>query len=142
MTLEQSPTPAPQDQVIVLFGATGDLAKRKLLPGMFHLAQVGLMPERFRIIGAARLEPGALPHPRPRPPGDRRGGVPLARARGGGGFQPRVDRRGGLEELRGLAPLPRRGGGVGAAGGGDRPRASGAGAGGRAALLPLAAAAG
>jgi glucose-6-phosphate 1-dehydrogenase len=44
----------PEDQVIVLFGATGDLAKRKLLPGMFHLAQVGLMPERFRIVGAAR----------------------------------------------------------------------------------------
>lgn len=44
----------PGDQVIVLFGATGDLAKRKLLPGMFHLAQVGLMPERFRILGAAR----------------------------------------------------------------------------------------
>src|SRR3954453_3401410 len=44
----------PGDQVIVLFGATGDLAKRKLLPGMFHLAQVGLMPQRFRIIGAAR----------------------------------------------------------------------------------------
>ena len=40
--------------MIVLFGATGDLAKRKLLPGMFHLAQVGLMPERFRIVGAAR----------------------------------------------------------------------------------------
>ena len=40
--------------MIVLFGATGDLARRKLLPGMFHLAQVGLMPERFRIIGAAR----------------------------------------------------------------------------------------
>ncbi len=44
----------PSDQVIVLFGATGDLARRKLLPGMFHLAQVGLMPERFRIAGAAR----------------------------------------------------------------------------------------
>ena len=44
----------PDDQVIVLFGATGDLAKRKLLPGMFHLAQVGLMPKRFRIIGTAR----------------------------------------------------------------------------------------
>ncbi|HEY2479925.1 MAG TPA: glucose-6-phosphate dehydrogenase [Solirubrobacterales bacterium] len=42
------------DQVIVLFGATGDLAKRKLLPGMFHLSQVGLMPKGFRIIGAAR----------------------------------------------------------------------------------------
>ncbi|HEX3239207.1 MAG TPA: glucose-6-phosphate dehydrogenase [Solirubrobacterales bacterium] len=47
-------TEVPQDQVIVLFGATGDLAKRKLLPGMFHLAQTGLMPERFRIIGTAR----------------------------------------------------------------------------------------
>jgi glucose-6-phosphate 1-dehydrogenase len=44
----------PENQVIVLFGASGDLAKRKLLPGMFHLAQVGLMPEAFRIIGVAR----------------------------------------------------------------------------------------
>ena len=44
----------PEDLVIVLFGATGDLARRKLLPGMFHLARVGLMPERFRIIGTAR----------------------------------------------------------------------------------------
>ena len=44
----------PENQVIVLFGATGDLAKRKLLPGMFHLSQVGLMPKGFRIIGAAR----------------------------------------------------------------------------------------
>jgi len=44
----------PENQVIVLFGATGDLAKRKLLPGMFHLAQAGLMPKRFRIVGAAR----------------------------------------------------------------------------------------
>ncbi|HVS99317.1 MAG TPA: glucose-6-phosphate dehydrogenase [Solirubrobacterales bacterium] len=42
------------NQVIVLFGATGDLARRKLLPGMFHLSQVGLMPTGFRIIGAAR----------------------------------------------------------------------------------------
>jgi glucose-6-phosphate 1-dehydrogenase len=46
----------PEDQVIVLFGATGDLARRKLLPGMFHLAQVGLMPQRFQIIGTARSE--------------------------------------------------------------------------------------
>ena len=47
-------TEVPRDQVIVLFGATGDLARRKLLPGMFHLTRVGLMPERFRIVGAAR----------------------------------------------------------------------------------------
>jgi len=48
----------PDDHVIVLFGATGDLARRKLLPGMFHLAQVGLMPRRFRIIGASRGRAG------------------------------------------------------------------------------------
>jgi glucose-6-phosphate 1-dehydrogenase len=51
---EEAASQIPENQVIVLFGATGDLAKRKLLPGMFHLAQVGLMPRRFRIIGAAR----------------------------------------------------------------------------------------
>src|SRR3954471_22365103 len=58
MTPEQTSNPVPKDQVIVLFGATGDLAKRKLLPGMFHLAQGGLMPERFRIVGTARREIG------------------------------------------------------------------------------------
>lgn len=48
-----SPT-IPRDQVIVLFGATGDLAKRKLLPGIFHLFEAGLMPEHFVLIGASR----------------------------------------------------------------------------------------
>src|SRR4051794_28394360 len=38
--------------VIVLFGATGDLARRKLLPGLFHLWQAGLLPES-RIIGTS-----------------------------------------------------------------------------------------
>ena len=38
--------------VIVLFGATGDLARRKLLPGLFHLKQAGLLPE-CRILGVA-----------------------------------------------------------------------------------------
>src|SRR2546421_7239944 len=44
----------PDPQVIVLFGATGDLARRKLLPGLFHLAAAGLLPERYRIVGTAR----------------------------------------------------------------------------------------
>ena len=43
----------PDDHVIVMFGATGDLAKRKLLPGLFHLASAGLLPRRYRIIGSA-----------------------------------------------------------------------------------------
>jgi glucose-6-phosphate 1-dehydrogenase len=46
--------PVPDDHVIVLFGANGDLARRKLLPGLFHLSQTGLMPAHFRIIGASR----------------------------------------------------------------------------------------
>jgi glucose-6-phosphate 1-dehydrogenase len=38
--------------VIVLFGATGDLAQRKLLPGLLHLSAAGLVPE-CRIVGTA-----------------------------------------------------------------------------------------
>jgi glucose-6-phosphate 1-dehydrogenase len=45
---------APHDQAIVLFGATGDLARRKLLPGIFHLFEAGLMPARFVLIGTSR----------------------------------------------------------------------------------------
>ena len=43
----------PDDHVIVLFGATGDLARRKLLPGLFDLAKAGLMPAHYRIIGSS-----------------------------------------------------------------------------------------
>src|SRR5260370_21070804 len=43
----------PDDHVIVLFGATGDLAKRKLLPGLFHLAKSNLLPKDYRIVGSA-----------------------------------------------------------------------------------------
>lgn len=43
----------PDDAVLVLFGVTGNLAKRKLLPGLFHLAVAGLMPRRYRIVGSA-----------------------------------------------------------------------------------------
>ncbi|MDX2812900.1 glucose-6-phosphate dehydrogenase [Streptomyces sp. PA03-5A] len=45
--------PVPEDHVVVLFGATGDLARRKLLPGLFHLAKAGLLPARYRIVGSA-----------------------------------------------------------------------------------------
>ena len=47
-------TPKPDDHVIVLFGGSGDLAARKLLPGLFHLMTEGLMPERFRLVGCSR----------------------------------------------------------------------------------------
>ncbi len=41
--------------VIVLFGATGDLAARKLLPGLLHLSQSGMLAD-FRIIGTSTSE--------------------------------------------------------------------------------------
>ncbi|MCE8545340.1 glucose-6-phosphate dehydrogenase [Ruegeria pomeroyi] len=41
---------------LVLFGATGDLARRKILPALFHRYEVGQMPEEARIIGSARTE--------------------------------------------------------------------------------------
>jgi glucose-6-phosphate 1-dehydrogenase len=44
-----------EPHVIVLFGATGDLAARKLLPGLLHLAISGMMPE-YRIVGSATSE--------------------------------------------------------------------------------------
>jgi len=48
----------PSNRVLVLFGATGDLAGRKLFPGFFHLYREGLMPQDFRIIGSGRHSPG------------------------------------------------------------------------------------
>jgi glucose-6-phosphate 1-dehydrogenase len=39
-------------QVVVLFGATGDLARRKLLPGLYHLATAGFIPD-CRIVGVS-----------------------------------------------------------------------------------------
>jgi glucose-6-phosphate 1-dehydrogenase len=44
----------PEPGVLVIFGASGDLTKRKLLPALFHLEQTGLLPEKFAIVGVAR----------------------------------------------------------------------------------------
>ncbi|HUZ04915.1 MAG TPA: glucose-6-phosphate dehydrogenase, partial [Acidobacteriaceae bacterium] len=40
--------------VVVIFGASGDLTKRKLLPALYHLEQGGLLPEKFAVVGVAR----------------------------------------------------------------------------------------
>lgn len=42
--------------VLVIFGATGDLAKRKLLPALYNLAHEGALPERFHLIGVSRRD--------------------------------------------------------------------------------------
>ncbi|HEX4287004.1 MAG TPA: glucose-6-phosphate dehydrogenase [Terracidiphilus sp.] len=44
----------PDPGIMVIFGASGDLTKRKLLPALFHLEQSGLLPKKFAIVGVAR----------------------------------------------------------------------------------------
>jgi glucose-6-phosphate 1-dehydrogenase len=39
---------------LVIFGATGDLARRKLLPALYNLAHEGALPQRFHLVGIAR----------------------------------------------------------------------------------------
>ncbi|EHN11583.1 Glucose-6-phosphate 1-dehydrogenase [Patulibacter medicamentivorans] len=51
--LDQLPPPS---SVLVIFGATGDLARRKLLPALYNLAHEGSLPERFQLIGVSRGE--------------------------------------------------------------------------------------
>ncbi len=41
---------------LVIFGATGDLARRKLLPALYNLAHEGALPERFFLVGVSRRE--------------------------------------------------------------------------------------
>ena len=41
---------------LVIFGATGDLAHRKLLPAIYNLAHEGALPEGFNLIGVSRSE--------------------------------------------------------------------------------------
>jgi glucose-6-phosphate 1-dehydrogenase len=45
-----------EPQAVVIFGASGDLTKRKLLPAFFHLFKEGLLPRGFAIVGYARTE--------------------------------------------------------------------------------------
>jgi glucose-6-phosphate 1-dehydrogenase len=41
---------------LVIFGATGDLSQRKLLPAIYNLAHEGALPERFNLVGNSRSE--------------------------------------------------------------------------------------
>lgn len=44
----------PDPCIVVIFGASGDLTKRKLLPALYHLEQAGLLPKKFAVVGVAR----------------------------------------------------------------------------------------
>ncbi len=42
--------------ILVIFGASGDLTARKLLPAIYNLAKEGLMPSQFAVVGFARRD--------------------------------------------------------------------------------------
>ncbi|HEX8241970.1 MAG TPA: glucose-6-phosphate dehydrogenase, partial [Longimicrobium sp.] len=48
----------PQPLALVIFGATGDLTRRKLLPAVYRLFCDGLLPEHFAVVGFAREQMG------------------------------------------------------------------------------------
>ena len=57
MTTTQQPDQSADDPgptVFVLFGATGDLAKRMVLPAFYRLAAEGLLPEQWLLVGNGR----------------------------------------------------------------------------------------
>ncbi len=54
LTAETTP-PAPPNAMII-FGAAGDLTKRKLIPALFHLCHGNLLPDTFAVVGLDRLE--------------------------------------------------------------------------------------
>ena len=50
----QQPERQPDPCIVVIFGASGDLTKRKLLPALYHLEQAGLLPREISVVGVAR----------------------------------------------------------------------------------------
>jgi glucose-6-phosphate 1-dehydrogenase len=46
----------PEPTAVVIFGASGDLTHRKLLPALYHLFHEGLLPASFGIVGYARTD--------------------------------------------------------------------------------------
>ena len=46
----------PEPHVMVIFGASGDLTKRKLLPALYSLIRERLLPSNFAVMGVARTE--------------------------------------------------------------------------------------
>ena len=49
----------PKNLIIVIFGASGDLASRKLIPAIYSLSCQNMMPEKYAILGVGRskIEP-------------------------------------------------------------------------------------
>ena len=49
-----APVPVPDPCLLVIFGASGDLTRRKLVPALFGLHREGLLPGGFAVLGVSR----------------------------------------------------------------------------------------
>ncbi len=45
-----------ENQLLIIFGASGDLTRRKLVPALFELYREHLLPEKFAILGVSRTD--------------------------------------------------------------------------------------
>ena len=52
--LAEEPLPTGDSCVLVIFGASGDLTKRKLIRGLYNLACEGCMNPQFEVLGIGR----------------------------------------------------------------------------------------
>ena len=58
-SLDMQQTPAhslPQSLILVIFGGSGDLTKRKLIPSLYQLFKQGKLPERFAVLALGRTD--------------------------------------------------------------------------------------
>ncbi len=88
LSLRRTPDPC----TLVIFGASGDLAHKKIMPALYALAVRRLLPERYAIVGVARTD------------GSRRR-VPQGHAGRGEAARARPVQPGGLGRARREAPL-------------------------------------
>jgi glucose-6-phosphate 1-dehydrogenase len=54
--LSAETTPPAPPNAMIIFGAAGDLTKRKLIPALFHLCHGNLLPDTFAVVGLDRLD--------------------------------------------------------------------------------------
>jgi glucose-6-phosphate 1-dehydrogenase len=52
--LSRDPLPTGDSCLLVIFGASGDLTNRKLIPGLYNLACEGCMNPEFEVLGIGR----------------------------------------------------------------------------------------
>lgn len=52
--INEAKTNSPPDNMLVIFGASGDLTKRKLMPALYDLYRRKLLPKNFAVMGVSR----------------------------------------------------------------------------------------